>query len=92
VTEWAEAMGYSRTQFWKKIDHHFKTSPQELYLQKKKRLLIASLRENHHLTGREAATKIHLPNGDALYQFVKRHFRCSVGVLKVRIKHGDLSG
>lgn len=91
VTEWSEAMGYSRTQFWKKIDHHFKTSPQELYLQKKKQILIATLRENIHSTSRQTAIVIHLPDGDALYQFVKRHFRCSVGELKERIKHGDLS-
>jgi hypothetical protein len=91
VTEWSETMGYSRTQFWKKIDHHFKTSPQEIYLQKKKQILITTLRENIHSTSRQTAIVIHLPDGDALYQFVKRHFKCSVGELKERIENGDLS-
>ena len=91
MTEWSEAMGYSRSQFWKKIDQYFNTSPQEIYLQKKKQVLITCLKENIHYSNREAATCIHLPNGDALYQFVKRHFRSSVGVLKERIRNGDLS-
>ncbi len=83
VTEWAEAMGYSRTLFWKAFDSHFKVTPRSKYIKKKMEVLCIFFNENSECKNREAAEVIHLNNGDALYKFVKRHFGCSTTELRI---------
>jgi methylphosphotriester-DNA--protein-cysteine methyltransferase len=82
VGEWGEAMGYTRSAFWKSFDRHYRYSPRQAYIDQKKKVLCTWLKSNGDTSGREAAIKIHLGDGDALYKFVKRHFNCSVSTLR----------
>ena len=88
VEEWGEAMGYTRSAFWKSFDRHYRYSPRQAYIDQKKKVLCQWLKSNGVPSGRKAAEQIHLSDGDALYKFVRRHFNCTVSNLSKKMKGG----
>lgn len=85
VEKWAEQMGYSKSYFWRKFESCFKKTPRRAFIEKKKAVLTTFLEENRTCKSSEAARKIHLMDGNGLYQFVRRHFNCTPTELKQRI-------
>lgn len=86
VEEWADKMGYSKSHFWRKFDACFDTSPQRVFIEKKKSVLVSFMRRGNDFRFKESAQEIHLPNGNSLHQFVKKHFGCTPTELKERVR------
>lgn len=82
VNSWADLMGYSRTVFWKRYDAVFLKSPQDTYIEKKKEVLLRCISMKKEFKNRELAHKIHLNDGNSLYQFVRYHLKTTPSKLK----------
>lgn len=86
VEMWARGMGYSYQAFWKKFVTHFEEKPETVLIRKKKMVLIVFFKENRDCSCSRAAKKIHLQDGNGLWQFVKREFGCTPTELKNRVR------
>lgn len=86
VKEWASGMGYAPNTFWRKFRQHYKIRPNEVLLELKKRKLIELIISKPELDNTGIAFEFGLTDGNGLYQFVKKHFKCTPSELKNRVK------
>jgi hypothetical protein len=89
VAIWAEMTGFDiRKTFWRNYRAVEKESPYEAFTRKRKKRLIEYVQKNPECRSSDAAQRIHLSDGNALYQFCMTHFNISFTELKARIHDG----
>lgn len=86
VKEWANGMGYAPNTFWRKFRQQYRRSPSDILLEKKKRELIALFRLLPDLDNTDIAIEFGLTNGNCLYQFVMKHFKCTPSELRYSLE------
>lgn len=75
-------MGYSKAYFWRLFERYFGKSPVKVLIEMKKYVLVNHLKKFKNSKNGRAARRIHLVDGNGLYQFVVRHFGCTPTELK----------
>lgn len=89
VEQWSEAMGYSKSYFWRKFEALFRQTPQSVFIDQRKEALIKFIKTHKDCTCTRAAKQIHLTDGNGLYQFVTRNFDCTPTELMEKIWNGE---
>lgn len=89
VSEWADAVGYSRGHFTHLIHQEFSETPYQIICREKYRKIFQQVRDNPKCKGLIIARKTGFSDVKGMYKFLKNHFGTTLTTLRKKALTGN---